>query len=124
MNKEEIKEELGILKLAVPKSCKNIINLAQQYLAVAGKMPEKHDSNRYDKGSNSRKYQEGYNQAINYCTLATVGMLLSSKSIIKKYNELIMSVGNKYKNETRHQTALRYIKQAEEVNELSSCKAI
>jgi len=30
------------------------------------------------------------------------------------YDELIMSVGMCFKNETRHQTALRYIKQAEE----------
>lgn len=29
------------------------------------------------------------------------------------YNELLMAVGNKYDGETRHQTALRYIKQAE-----------
>lgn len=29
------------------------------------------------------------------------------------YNELIFAVGNKYPNETRHQTALRYIQQAE-----------
>jgi hypothetical protein len=29
------------------------------------------------------------------------------------YNELIMAVGNKYEGETRHQTALRYIKEAE-----------
>ena len=40
------------------------------------------------------------------------------EEIEKKYYELILSVGNKYKNETRHQTALRYIKQAE--NESSS----
>jgi hypothetical protein len=32
---------------------------------------------------------------------------------IEKYNELIYAVGNKYPNETRHETALRYIKQAE-----------
>ena len=31
----------------------------------------------------------------------------------KKYEELIMAVGNKYPGETRHETALRYIKQAE-----------
>lgn len=31
----------------------------------------------------------------------------------KLYEELIMAVGNKYKGETRHQTALRYIQQAE-----------
>lgn len=30
-----------------------------------------------------------------------------------KYDELISAVGNKYTNETRHETALRYIKQAE-----------
>ena len=35
------------------------------------------------------------------------------------YNELIMMVGNKYPNETRHQTALKYIKQAETV--VDSC---
>lgn len=29
------------------------------------------------------------------------------------YEELIFAVGNKYPGETRHQTALRYIKQAE-----------
>jgi hypothetical protein len=34
----------------------------------------------------------------------------------KKYNELIMAVGNKYPNETRHETALRYIQQAERTN--------
>ncbi len=29
------------------------------------------------------------------------------------YNELLFAVGNKYPGETRHQTALRYIQQAE-----------
>ena len=32
----------------------------------------------------------------------------------KQYEELIMAVGNKYPGETRHQTALRYIRQAEQ----------
>uniref|UniRef100_A0A6M3L026 Uncharacterized protein n=1 Tax=viral metagenome TaxID=1070528 RepID=A0A6M3L026_9ZZZZ len=31
-----------------------------------------------------------------------------------KYHELIRAVGNKYKGETRHETALRYIKIAEQ----------
>ena len=35
------------------------------------------------------------------------------KEIKDKYYELIMAVGNKYDGETRHQTALRYIKTAE-----------
>lgn len=30
-----------------------------------------------------------------------------------KYNELLFAVGNKYPNESRHETALRYIRQAE-----------
>lgn len=32
----------------------------------------------------------------------------------KAYNELILAVGRKYEGETRHQTALRYIQQAEQ----------
>ena len=31
----------------------------------------------------------------------------------RNYMELIMSVGNAYPNETRHQTALRYIRERE-----------
>lgn len=35
-------------------------------------------------------------------------------SVDDKYNELIMAVGNKYPNETRHETALRYIQERED----------
>ena len=31
----------------------------------------------------------------------------------ERYNELLFAVGNKYKGETRHQTALRYIRERE-----------
>jgi hypothetical protein len=41
--------------------------------------------------------------------------------IENKYQELIMAVGNKYSGETRHQTALRYIKNAES-RDLSTAK--
>ncbi len=37
-----------------------------------------------------------------------------------QYHALIMAVGKKYPGETRHQTALRYIKQAEDKSELRS----
>lgn len=37
----------------------------------------------------------------------------SLKAIRRDYIELIMEVGKKFHGETRHQTALRYIKQAE-----------
>ena len=33
--------------------------------------------------------------------------------IQKKYNELLHAVGRKYPNESRHETALKYIKNAE-----------
>ena len=35
----------------------------------------------------------------------------------RKYNELLLAVGNKYEGETRHQTALRYIQNAETSND-------
>jgi len=35
------------------------------------------------------------------------------RDISVKYYELIYAVGNKYPNESRHQTALRYIQEAE-----------
>lgn len=34
-------------------------------------------------------------------------------SVRASYNELLFSVGNKWPNETRHETARRYIEQAE-----------
>ena len=37
------------------------------------------------------------------------------------YYELIFAVGNKYEGETRHQTALRYIKQAQSSTTLGQC---
>jgi hypothetical protein len=38
---------------------------------------------------------------------------------IGKYEELLLAVGNKFEGETRHETALRYIKQVETVDTLS-----
>ena len=35
------------------------------------------------------------------------------------YNELIMAVQSKHHNETRHQTALRYIKEREEMRSIT-----
>lgn len=40
----------------------------------------------------------------------------------RKYNELIMAVASKFPNETRHETALRYIKKAEEQKEGACAK--
>jgi hypothetical protein len=42
-----------------------------------------------------------------------------------KYDELLFAVGNKYPGETRHETALRYIRQAEQSKpETDSGKAV
>jgi len=38
----------------------------------------------------------------------------SSEGVSGKYNELLFHVGKKYPGETRHETALRYIKEADE----------
>lgn len=38
---------------------------------------------------------------------------LEVKDLMKKYNELIMSVERKHEGESRHETALRYIREAE-----------
>lgn len=37
----------------------------------------------------------------------------SNKVLVENYNELIMQVANKFPDESRHETALRYIRQAE-----------
>lgn len=42
--------------------------------------------------------------------------------IEEKYNELIMAVAKKFTNETRHQTALRYINEAESFQDNSCAK--
>jgi hypothetical protein len=44
--------------------------------------------------------------------------------IVDLYNELIMAVCSKYPNETRHQTALRYIREREELKSIADeCRA-
>ena len=42
------------------------------------------------------------------------GLEVEIAEIICQYRELILAVGNKYPGETRHQTAFRYIRQAEQ----------
>lgn len=38
---------------------------------------------------------------------------MTDGNLLDAYNELIFAVGNKYQNESRHETALRYIRKAE-----------
>jgi len=41
-------------------------------------------------------------------------LINDNKELKQKYNELIMEVSKKYPNESRHETALRYIRRMEE----------
>lgn len=43
--------------------------------------------------------------------------------VYEKYNELIMSVERKFPGETRHETALRYIRRMEEPSDICASKA-
>jgi len=49
---------------------------------------------------------------------------ISEHAALKRdYNELIMAVANKHEGETRHQTALRYILEAEQGSSEASMEA-
>ena len=49
-------------------------------------------------------------------------VMLKIAEVEEKYNELIMAVAKKFTNETRHETALRYIKEAEKLEDNTPCK--
>jgi hypothetical protein len=65
-----------------------------------------------------------FNQAIDDCKPIVAKLLKEIDRLKKGYSELLMAVGNKYKGETRHETALKYIKRAEEVNGLEASKTV
>lgn len=44
------------------------------------------------------------------------GMDAKDKAIVEKYHELLMGVQSKIKDESRHETAKRYIKAAESIS--------
>lgn len=46
-------------------------------------------------------------------------ILLGGVPISQRYSELIMAVACKFPNETRHETALRYIQQAESISKFA-----
>ena len=53
---------------------------------------------------------------MNYLT----GLQVRIAELEKDYNELLMQVGHKFEGETRHQTALKYLRRAEEPSEISA----
>lgn len=61
----------------------------------------------------SKHNYTGINSSCPDCGLVEAGVMQKITDLEEKYNELIYAVATKYPNETRHQTALKYIKNAE-----------
>ena len=55
---------------------------------------------------------------------AAAKVLAAARETQEKYNELLYGVSIKHPNETRHETALRYIRQAEYPQNTVACEAI
>jgi hypothetical protein len=51
--------------------------------------------------------------ALNDCIADNLELRSRHAALVEKYDELLYSVGNKYPNESRHETALRYIRNSE-----------
>jgi antitoxin component YwqK of YwqJK toxin-antitoxin module len=104
----------------------NLLDLAQQYLDI--KEPEE------DLKSILISFRDKYTM-IDGCNMVKLSdaILMNQKTIhlcklaqmkkLEEYNELIMAVGKKYPNETRHETALRYIRNAELSDSSGSAKS-
>ena len=57
---------------------------------------------------------EAWTAQLNHMAIENSSLTKQLAQVNKDYYELIMAVGKKYRDETRHQTALRYIQRAEE----------
>lgn len=66
---------------------------------------------REDRLERMKTAKEGLLSTFNSLITSTENDLLDVR---EKYNELVMAVGNKFEGETRHETALRYIRNAEQ----------
>ena len=82
-----------------------------------GELPEECHVSEHYKHPIAKAKQRDYDDGFNECRKQSIPILAKAKLRIeeleKKYSDLIMAVGNKYPDETRHQTALRYILNAE-----------
>ena len=60
---------------------------------------------------------------MNKINFTCILLYTTDKEIRHKYNELLYAVCRKFPNETRHQTALRYIREAENIEIGGPCQA-
>ena len=76
---------------------------------------------RQDVAKELTALQIEYNKAI---TETIPGLVMDRDRVEKDYYELIFAVASKYPGETRHQTALKYIRQAEEREDFGIAKRL
>ncbi len=83
----------------------------QAYVTAAA-----HNEDGPDHEITDQFYEEAINEIVRENSVAIKIMREDHRKFVELqgfYNELLLAVGNKHNNETRHQTALRYIRQSE-----------
>ena len=65
-----------------------------------------------------------FNNHLNAAEMCFKNIFTTYNYMNKQYNELIMAVGKKFPNESRHETALRYIREAEEYTTWITTKVV
>ena len=70
IDENKLNKELGVLKLTVPDSCKEIIRLVEHYLSVSDKMPEKLEITKLMRATGCDRFYSSRNETIDECTLA------------------------------------------------------
>jgi hypothetical protein len=97
------------------RAVETLLDLAKQYLDIKEPFELDDRPEITEWVHTSKEYTKGFNEALHLCKLACIKCKGEREQMkkLEEYNELIMAVGKKYPNETRHETALRYIRNAE-----------
>jgi hypothetical protein len=103
MNKQKIQKDLDAGKFN--QICSNETNFKEYVFPLIDE-------------TEKQAYKEGLSLRMGYCDDELIARIKEQaqkemREIKDKYQELILAVENKHQGETRHQTALRYIKNAE-----------
>ena len=109
----------------VAKGCLSLLDEVERYKETVGEVEKWHE--RYERiqelETQLKVMQDAMDNAFAKCraihkiekerALETMALKHQLKATRDDYHELIYAVGNKYPNESRHQTALRYIQEKE-----------
>lgn len=96
-------------------------------LARVGELPEKWKKRRRSYKPLLQARNEGFAAAADELAAIISQHLPELQACVRyagRYHELLLAVGNKYADETRHETALRYIRYAESNDSEASDAAI